>query len=448
MYKPMPKILLISYLFHPDLEVGAVRSVKFARYLPEFGWEPYVLTVDTRFIEQKDPKELDFDCPIFRTTKWPTPNDGYMWLKRKIGRTKPPVTDASNLPIDAEPQVKQSPFWKRFIDSLSLTPDSSIGWLIPATKKAISLIKQHKIDVIYTSGPPFTCHLVGLIAKKFTGRKLVCDYRDPWTTGNRVGDHFNAVSLAFERFLEKKSLSKANLILATTPAIIDQLIKTYHIEHEKAATIFNGYDEKDIKGRTKYSKTNNKPLTFLYAGTLYMGRDPLPIFQAISELLNDGQLAQNDMRLEFIGNIELGNARIRHVIAKLGLDDIVTIEGLISRDKYFDRIINADVLILIQSKGASPQIPGKTYEYLATGNPILALVPQGAASALMSEFDNVLIAEPGNMAQIKECILRLKNGLAYELRGKLKNEKLLNELTRRGQTMKLASILDKLADIV
>ena len=196
----MPKVLMIAYHFYPDLEVGAVRSVKFARYLPEFGWEPYVLTTDLCHIPKQDKSPLGFDCSIYRVSKWPTIDDGYMWLKKRIRSPQPSMNAAaeqSKQITKADNQIPPAPpFWKRFISSLSQTPDENIGWLIPAAREAARLIKKHRINVIYTSGPPHTCHLVGLSAKLLTGRKLVVDFRDPWTSGIRIGSHFNAVSLA------------------------------------------------------------------------------------------------------------------------------------------------------------------------------------------------------------------------------------------------------------
>jgi glycosyltransferase involved in cell wall biosynthesis len=444
----MPRILLIAYHFHPDLEVGAVRSVKFARYLPEFGWEPYVLTIDTRFIPKTDEGKLDLDCGIFRTTKWPTIDDGYRWLKKRIKRQETSNSigasdQSSSGSMSDESDMPVPPFWKRFISSLSQTPDDAIGWLIPASWKAIRLIRKYNIDVIYTSGPPYTCHLVGLIAAMMTRRKLVVDFRDPWTSGNRIGSHFNAVSLAVERFLERRVISKADLVITSTPAITAQLTEMHSPGENRIATILNGYDEDDFRGRTRHPVQDGKPMTFLYAGTLYMGRDPSPLFRAMAELLEAGDLGKNDIRLEIIGNIEYDDRQLTNSITNLGIGDIVKIGGPVARDRYFDRIINADVLILMQSESAGPQIPGKTYEYLATGNKILGLLHDGATRDLLEKYDNVLISDPGDNDRIKECIMTLKKGFSQNPQ-KSNNAANLKDITRRRQTERLANLLNNL----
>lgn len=445
----MPKILLIAYHFHPDLEVGAVRSVKFARYLPEFGWEPYVLTVETRFIPKIDQSPLGFDCRIIRTSRWPTIDDGYRWLKSKIRHKK--TANANNEisrvisgKLGIESQLNLPPFWKRFISSLSQTPDDAIGWLIPASSRAINLIRKYKIDVIYTSGPPHTCLLVGLIAKLLTGRKLVVDFRDPWTSGNRIGSHFNAVSLAAERFLEKKLMQKADLVISSTPAITEQLAKLHSLSDHKIATILNGYDEDDFRGRFRNAFESDAPLVFLYAGTLYMGRDPSPLFRAIAELFDCGDLRRSEIKLNIVGNIEYDDSRLRHLINTLKLDNTVSIESPVPRDQYFDRIINTDALILMQSESAGPQIPGKTYEYLATGNSILGLLSDGATKEYIRNYDNVFIADPHDLRGIKECILNIKKRAVSCPSDNNINKEMLRSVTRRQNTRDLVNYLENI----
>jgi glycosyltransferase involved in cell wall biosynthesis len=443
----MPKILLIAYHFHPDLEVGAVRSVKFAKYLPDFGWEPFVLTVDSRHIPKVDQSPLGFECRIFRTGKWPTLDDGYRWFKRKVRTRKPSAANGKDdqmqsAKMDVASRADLPPFWKRFISSLSQTPDDAIGWLVPASINAVRIIRKYKIDVIYTSGPPHTCHLVGLIAKLLTGRKLAVDFRDPWTSGNRIGSHFNAVSLAAERFLERRLMSRADMVVSSTEAITGQLTNRHSLPARKIATIPNGYDEDDFKGRTRIAPISGKPLVFLYAGTLYMGRDPSPLFRAIAELISCGELGKNEINLEILGNVEYGQGRLRRIIDSLGIEDIVKIDAPLPRDRYFDQIINADALILMQSESAGPQIPGKTYEYLATGNDILGLLPEGATRDYLRNFKNVFLADPSDLNNIKECIIGIKNHARQSSGNFDINNELLQSITRRQKAQDLANLLN------
>ena len=450
----MGKVLIIAYHFHPDLEVGAVRSIKFAKYLSNLGWKPFVVTIDTKYIPRQDHSDLNFECEIVRTSKWPTPDDFYLRAKSLIrGRRKLNNDGAANLGkkinLDTPEYTvlsNKSPLCKRLFNSLSATPDERIGWLIPAAYRSIRVIKKEKIDIIYSSGPPYTSHLVAYLAKLFTGKKWIADFRDPWTTCIRLGSHFNALSTWIEKRMERAVISRADHILTATPAIAAQLSDIYpKAISSKCTTVHNGFDEEDFYGKKKETGKDKGRVNFLYAGTLYLGRDPSPIIQAIGELILDGRISKSEIKLEFVGNFEFGDSTLRGTASKYGLEDIVIFSPPVDRSKYFDLILNSGVLILMQSDMAKPQIPGKTYEYLATGNPIFALVPDGATSDLLSDFNHALISDPGDKERIKECIINLlrNNDLAPDE----KSKKLLAELTRKKQTAKLALIMEKLKSL-
>ncbi len=447
----MPKVLIIAYHFHPDLEVGAVRSVKFAKYLPSYGWDPYILTVETRYYPTVDTSDHEYSFKIHRTSKWLTLDDLISMLKKKIKRHKNPENNSGQKISDSTASAGERlpirrPLWKKLIDSLSATPDEHIGWFFPGVFAAIKLIRKNKIDIIYASGPPFTGHLIGLAAKFFTGRKLVVDFRDPWTMGVRLYAHSNKLSDFVERCLERAVITKARLIITATPLIASQFKNKYYLKDGKCSTIFNGYDEEDFEGRVKMTKNKNEPLSFLYAGTLYMGRDPSAFFEAVSELIAENLINKEEIRIEFVGKNDLGDAKIRNLIRELKLDGIVFSSGPIPKDRYFDKIMNADVLLVIQSEMANSAIPGKTFEYLATGNKILALIPPGMTSEFLSQFNSVLEAGINDKKAIKNCITKLMNERNIGTNTIESDKVKLREITRRKQTEKLAQIMSNLTN--
>lgn len=442
----MPRVLIIAYHFYPDLEVGAVRSVKFAKYLPAFGWEPYILTVNPRYYRSFDNPGQEFGFPIYRTSKWPTLDDLYLNLKNKIRSNKKPGNDPENGPnystisIDEKREYKR-PLWKRLLDSLSATPDKNIGWLFPAVFNAIRLIRKNKIDVIYSSGPPWTCHLIGLIAKLFTGRKLVVDFRDPWESRPNVPSR---LSVKIGDHLKNAVITKSDHVVTSTPLLTDKFKNNYHLSDDKCSTILNGFDEEDFVGRAKSTKMNNDPLNILYAGTLYTQRDPSSFFAAISELIEENFLRKEEIRIEFLGKNDFGENRTKNVLRIFGLEDITFSFDAVPKDIFYDKIIDADVLLLIQSGSSRNLIPGKTFEYLATGNTILALISEGATHNLLCEFDNVLIADIDDKEKIKDCIKIIVNERSISTNISPENKIKLQKLTRRGQTEKLVQILNKL----
>ena len=167
----MNKILIISYHYHPDLAVGAMRAVKFAKYLPENGWEPVILTVKSKYHSQIDISKSSDNCKVYRTLKLPVFDDIYLKLKSILLSDKSNNKNNSYSNSDpsgnSEELLKRTPLWKRMIFSFSNTPDNKIGWILPGVFKGLRIIKQENIDVIYSSGPPWTCHIIGLLLKLF-----------------------------------------------------------------------------------------------------------------------------------------------------------------------------------------------------------------------------------------------------------------------------------------
>ena len=158
----MRKILLIAYHFHPDASVGAQRTIKFAKYLPQFGWEPHVLTVQPKYYRIVEQAPPDFNCTVYRTNKWMRPDDLYKKARSLIGSDASSTGTASKHVRSSDTTALKAlgriSWWKRFFNSLSITPDVNCGWFAPAVWRAIKLIQQHRYDLIYTSGPPQTAY--------------------------------------------------------------------------------------------------------------------------------------------------------------------------------------------------------------------------------------------------------------------------------------------------
>ena len=226
---------------------------------------------------------------------------------------------------------------------------------------------------------------------------------------------------------------------------IRKALKDYPLDIiKKSTTIFNGYDEDDFTGKDRHQRTKEEPVKFLHAGTLYMGRDPSLFVEAISELMAGGSISKKDLTIEFLGSNELDGSRFERTISDLNLSDIIRLMASIPKKEYFDAISKADVLLLMQSELASPQIPGKTFDYLATGNRILALVPPGATSDLLGGFEHIKIADPRDKDQIKTCILELMRELTGALVKSKPDCRQPVEFSRKTQTRELAAILDSM----
>lgn len=407
----MKKILMLAYHFHPDPSVGALRSVKFAKYLPSFGWEPHVVSVDSRFYGTKDKVPLDFDCTIQRTGKWPTPSDLYLNLKSVFGRISKHRNVIGQKDAIGEDEVAdlkhQRVKWRQFLNSLWSTPDLHVGWLCPAVRRSVDLIRREGIDVIYSSGPPHTAHIVGWITKLITGKKLVTDFRDPWSFALVHKTGTPSYAIAIEQYLERKVISASDLVLTTVPELRDKFIESYGpLLNGKCYSILNGFDEEDFAGLQRHPKSPNKPITLLHAGTLYYGRDPSKFCEVVACLLREGTIDRRELVIKFVGSVDLSLAGIRKVVAENDLSENVVFSQRVDRATYLSMIMNADILLLVQSSLASLAIPAKTFDYLATGNEIIALVGSGSTSNYLAGIERAHVTDLDDTTSIRSAIMK------------------------------------------
>jgi hypothetical protein len=436
----MKKILLIAYHFHPDAAVGALRTIKYAKYLPKFGWQPHVLTTQPRYYRNLD----------YRTGKWPLPDDLYKRLSSMFSRESDNRSTKREQIRTSDPNAAEKtadmPAWKKFLHSLSITPDVNAGWFPPAAWKAVRLIRQHRYDIIYTSGPPQTCHLVGLAASKLTGVPWVLDFRDPWHEPQRKHPFAQAWWTNFQERYEARSVRQAHRVITTTDEWRDALIERHHPDlDDKCLSIVNGFDEEDFREIADTPRERaSKRITFLHAGTLYYGRDPYALLTAAGELQQEGAIGAEEAALVFRGILDVDRDRIDSITTKYGMHSSVSIKPPVPRTDYIDLLLNSDILILFQGSAASVHIPAKAFEYLASGKQILVLTDKGATRNFMLQFEQVSIARINDKDDIKralmECYERARSGYRVST-----TDPRMKAITKLRLTEKFAGVLDSIS---
>ncbi|TFG88261.1 MAG: hypothetical protein E4H16_05330, partial [Candidatus Atribacteria bacterium] len=248
------KILIVSYHFPPDLSVGAVRPRKFVEYLPRSGWDPIVLTVHERYHDSVDGpgSSSESGVKVFKTIKIPSFRTFFLSVKkiylsvRKHENIKQHM-DEWNPPEQESVEPIIEKLKRYFLSLFVLLPDDNAGWIFPAGVKGIWLILRYRIDVIYTTSPPSSSLVAGLLLKIITGKRWVTDFRDPWIgemkpffMRSRLSDHI-------ERWLEKMVIEKSDHIVSVTPEMTEKLRERYpYLEANKFSTIWNGYDPSDL----------------------------------------------------------------------------------------------------------------------------------------------------------------------------------------------------------
>lgn len=441
---------MVAYHFHPDLAVGAMRSVKFAKYLPEFGWEPHVVTVDADRYERLDATPLPFPCNVHRSGQWPTIAALGSRLARAIipSRRNPGGSAdgaVGTLPSGGAVWTLPSGFWKRLVVMLSMMPDLQVGWLVPGARLAIRVARTAQVDAIYTSGPPHTGHLVGWIASLATGLPLVCDFRDPWSTrGFPQGPGLASLFRRTDRWLESRVVRRARLLIASTSSIRAGLVAAHGPAFEtKSATIINGFDAEDFRADNgSEAAPFAGAISFVYAGSLYGGREPSAFFRALGELFADGTVQKGGVTVDFYGPVDIDASRILRAIEAHGLQDTVHFRPSVKRQDYLKLVTGADVLILVQGDDTPWAVPAKTFEYLATGNEVLVLAGPYALADLVEGYEHVHRADPADVAGIKACVARIVGRIRSGARDRKANTQALGHMHKRELTGAFARLLD------
>jgi hypothetical protein len=413
------KILLISYHFPPSSEVGGLRAANFARQLPRFGWDPFVLTLKDDYLQKMDVEKLKYLGPvkIFKAGRMPTLSPVYVGMKTILRplfslfrRSDMPADTsencagpgtAANRGVEAVPQRL-----RRYVLSFLSLPDEQRNWMWPAVIQAVRLIRREKIDCILTSSPPYSVHLIGWLLKCLTGVRWIADFRDPWMTGGSKKLYFTcAASLGIERWLEWRVVQKADLVVANTEMLCEAFKKAYDSQlPDRFICITNGFDRELFSSFGHVEK--DKVFTIMYTGTLYFGRTPEPIFQAVHELIQEGRITAQAIRIRLVGQCRVINGRpIEKIIHNYRLNGVVEVLEPVSYIRAIEMVKQSHLALLL-APNQPYQIPAKAYDYMGTGTKILALAEEGATKDLIHSAAAGAVFFPSDTAGIKEFICR------------------------------------------
>ncbi|WP_031565329.1 glycosyltransferase [Rheinheimera texasensis] len=342
MGKPL-KILLIAFEMPPARSAGVQRPYRFAEYLAEMGAEPYVLTASADIYQRFD-HELQIS-PL---------------LQDRIFRSK--ATDASKL----FSLFGRSP-------AFAAVPDRYWPWYFSAVALGQQLIREHDIDLIWSTYPVLTSHLIGRSLSKKTGKPWVADFRDPLQCHyNPAYQHFNGLM----RYLERKVVAQASAVVTTSQAAADLYRNLYPAKPPaKFQVIENGFVPLDLPPATTPDK-----FTLLYSGALYgNGRDISGIFRAIAELQQQGLISADNFVLKFRGSGK--PEQFAATLTQFGISALVEFLPAVPFMQAQAEMMQCSANLLIQDQIFQYQIPGKLYDYIQSGKPLLAICPPGSATA-------------------------------------------------------------------
>ena len=405
---PTRHVLFVTYHFPPSMEMGAQTCAQIARYLPLYGWEPAVLTVKERFAEiVGDAREGEFPGRVVRAGLLPHPLVVYRGLKARLGRNGAagmgkPFEDMGRL--------------RRWLLSLLLVGDRYTGWILPASLAGLRVARGARMQHLLTSGPPWTGHLVGLLLSRITRLPWTAHFRDPWPTQAKA---VSAASLRIDAALERMILKRATFVVCVTEQHTEALRRSHpECPPEKFLTIPNGFDGAEWDGvGTEGDGVDRGPeakFTVTYTGQLYHARNPLPLFQALKVLIDAGDIDRECVQVEFIGWVDPAEQRrVTEMAEVCGVAQCTHVRGPRARPETL-KAQAASSLLLLLAEGLTTQIPGKTYEYLRAGRPILALTSEGALADLLRRTGGAWVVDPGDVtgiaAAVRETYRRWKEG--------------------------------------
>lgn len=412
----MKPVLLVTYYYPPDSAVGAVRPSKFADHLPEFGWCPIVITASSPPANSEERRRVskDGDMPlVHHVPEWTHLLKAYERSRERAAAKRGTAEQhAAKLILPfAECHSTRGGFKRWLLAFLSL-PDRETAWLVPAVLKGLRVIRRSKAQHLITTGPPFTCHLIGLVLKRLTGIRWIADFRDPWSLRHKFPVFRNRMTDAIESRLIRAVMHSADTVLSVTPAMTDEVRKEHiDLSGEHFKTLMSGFDPKDFSNLT-WSRPYPDPVIFSYFGTFYHGRTPEPFLGALKSLFDDGSLKPHEVRVRFVGQVALADGKpVDDIVRRLGLDGLVTLHSSVPRREALQQTLESHVVLVLDERHPI-QIPLKLYDAMATGVTIFNVGSGGAvADVLMRTGRGVSVSyeQPADIrAGILECVKRAR----------------------------------------
>jgi glycosyltransferase involved in cell wall biosynthesis len=357
----MKKVLFITYYWPPSGKASLHWPLKIIKHLPSFEWQPLVLTVDEDTFSQKDEtfiKEILSEVKVIRAKAY-EPFDIY---KKLIGKGKEEQLIAS------ETISKKN---KSFSHKLSIwirmnlfIPDARVGWYFPAVKAALSLLKKEKVDAIVSIGPPHTAHLIGKKISSNLGLPHIPVFIDPWVDISYYRNFKrNRLTLAIDNRLEKSVLQNAAATVFVTVTMKEDYINKYPFLKDKSNVLYWGYSEEDFTQLPSQLFKEASEEVILHAGNIFDYQNPKHFWKTLKDEIDKGR----KLKLVFIGTV---SPEIKHSITNAGLEPFTEYKGFLPYKEMLNEMMKANYLLVCATEPR--HVPGKLFEYLRAGKPIIA----------------------------------------------------------------------------
>jgi len=434
--KPMRKVLIITYYWPPAGGGGVQRWLKFVKYLRAYGWEPIVYTVengDYPFTDLSFKDELPSDLEVIKQPIW----EPYTIFRKLSGRKKSDKIEPGFLSQNKKYGFKEKlAVWIR---GNFFIPDARRFWIKPSIKYLTAYLKENKVDVIVSTGPPHSCHLIGMGIKKNTGLPWMADFRDQWSQI----DYFENLGLSKiarnkHLTLEKKVLDSADMVL-TVGSHLAEGLKSLSSKTNRIEVISNGFDELD---RHDVNVPLDEKFTLVYIGTMNEAQNPKTLWFAIKMLKEKEPDLLNDLEIRIVGKLD---DDVLRSLQAMGISDKLNYVGYVTHEEAVKYQNGAQMLLLVinKTKNNKAIVTGKIFEYIAAGRPIICIGPKDGDAAEI--IDKTSTGRVFDYDEIKELASHLKENYELYKSNRLKvNASGVENYSRKNLTEKLANLLNEL----
>ena len=433
----MHKVLIITYYWPPSGGAGVQRWLKFVKYLREFGWEPVIYTplnAEYPVIDDTLLNDIPAGIEVVRTPIW----EPYEFYKKVTGKKSSAKINSGFLNHKRSPGiVEKLSVWIR---GNLFIPDARKFWINPSVRFLNKYLSEHKVDVLVSTGPPHSMHLIALALKERLNIPWLADFRDPWTDI----DYYKDMKISAYADRKHKSLELKTIKGCSAMVVVSRDMKVNYelMEANNVNLITNGYDSADMDVQNVVRDTK---FSISHIGTLPPSLNLKGLWKVLSELSDELPHFRENLEIKLIGKVDNS---ITDDISAFNLADQFTKIEYVTHDKAALLMKQSAILLLAINKdspNAKGILTGKFFEYLASGRPIFAIGPtDGDLAQILKESAAGFISEYDDWEGIKKVILML-----YEkyLNNDLNNSPIgIEKYARRNLTAKLAGVLDKMIE--
>ena len=423
----MKRALIITYYWPPAGGPGVQRWLKFVTYFKEFGIEPVVFIPDNPHYPLQDKSivsEIPEGIEIIRFPIKEPYGFAKMFSKNKTNQVSSGIITNKNQSV-----LEKLLLWIR---GNFFIPDARIGWVKPSVRFLKKYLAKNEMDIVISSGPPHSLHLIAMALKEELGIKWVADFRDPWTTIHyHQSLRLNKRAQKKHLKLESKVLNNSDLVVVTSARTKKEFQKITSVPIE---VISNGYDILE-----KIVPNLDPQFSIAHIGSLLTNRNPELLWEILSELKDKNKVFSKNLLIKLVGTV---SEDVLKSLAVFGLTENYKTLGYVSHQEAIQIQHDAQVLLLVEMDSPETKsiIPGKLFEYVAANRPILAIGPDG------SDVEGILKETNAGVYFTYTEKEKLKNQLQfyYEAYSKANlhvNSQNTEKYSRRELTKSLSSLL-------